>query len=84
MPRPRRADEAGGLYHALNRANGRLQIFWKDDDDSAFERKKNPGDTKTISVCRVSRLMTAERHGAKASQGARTHKFLVVALPENA
>jgi len=38
MPRPRRADEAGGLYHALNRANGRLQIFWKDDDDCAFER----------------------------------------------
>jgi putative transposase len=38
MPRPRRADEAGGLYHALNRGNGRLQIFWKDDDYSAFER----------------------------------------------
>ena len=38
MPRPRRADEAGGLYHALNRGNGRLQIFWKDDDDAAFER----------------------------------------------
>ena len=38
MPRPRRADEAGGSYHALNRGNGRLQIFWKDDDYSAFER----------------------------------------------
>ena len=38
MPRPRRADEAEGLYHALNRGNGRLQIFWKDDDYSAFER----------------------------------------------
>ena len=38
MLRPRRADEAGGLYHALNRVNGRFQIFWKDDDDSAFER----------------------------------------------
>ena len=38
MPRPRRADEAGGLYHALNRVNGRLQIVWKDDEDCALER----------------------------------------------
>ena len=38
MPRPRRADEAGGLYHALNRGNCQLQIFWKEDDDAAFER----------------------------------------------
>ena len=38
MLRPRRADEAGGLHHALNHRNGRLQIFWKDDDDAVFER----------------------------------------------
>lgn len=38
MPRPKRADEGGGLYHALNRGNGRTQIFWKDEDYSAFER----------------------------------------------
>ena len=38
MPRPQRADEAGSLYHALNRGNGRSQIFWKDEDYSAFER----------------------------------------------
>jgi putative transposase len=38
MARPRRADEAGGLYHVLNRGNCRAQIFWKDDDYLAFEQ----------------------------------------------
>ena len=38
MPRPPRADEAGGLYHALNRGNARNTIFHKDEDYDAFER----------------------------------------------
>jgi putative transposase len=38
MPRPPRADEAGGLYHALNRGNARAEIFRKDADYEAFER----------------------------------------------
>ena len=38
MPRPPRADEAGGLYHALNRANLRATIFHKEEDYAAFER----------------------------------------------
>ncbi len=38
MPRPKRADEAGGIYHALNRGNGRQTIFHKDEDFEAFER----------------------------------------------
>jgi hypothetical protein len=38
MPRPQRVDEAGGFDLALNRGHGRSQIFWTDDDDSAFER----------------------------------------------
>ena len=38
MPRPPRADEAGALYHALNRGNARATIFHKDDDYAAFER----------------------------------------------
>lgn len=38
MPRPPRADEAGGLYHALNRGNARNTIFHKADDYAAFER----------------------------------------------
>ncbi len=38
MPRPLRVDEAGGLYHALNRGNAREDIFRKDADYEAFER----------------------------------------------
>ncbi len=37
-PRPPRADEAGGLDHALNRGNLRATIFHKDADFEAFER----------------------------------------------
>ena len=38
MPRPKRADEANGIYHALNRGNARSAIFKKDADYDAFER----------------------------------------------
>jgi putative transposase len=38
MPRSPRADEAGGLYHALNRGNLRAEIFKKQDDYFAFEK----------------------------------------------
>jgi len=38
MPRPPRADEAGGLYHALNRGNLRATIFHNDGDYLAFEK----------------------------------------------
>ena len=50
MPRPRRADFAGCIYHALNRGNARNDIFFKDADYEAFERviqeglKKYPVD----------------------------------------
>lgn len=38
MPRPPRADVAGEIYHALNRGNGRQQVFHKEADYEAFER----------------------------------------------
>ena len=38
MPRAPRADEAGGLYHVLNRGNSRARIFRKEADYEAFER----------------------------------------------
>lgn len=38
MPRPKRADEANGIYHALNRGNARNAIFEKPEDYDAFER----------------------------------------------
>jgi hypothetical protein len=41
MPRPPRADEAGGLYHALNRGNLRADIFKKEGDFAAFDEQSN-------------------------------------------
>ena len=38
MARTKRADEAGGIYHALNRGNARATIFRKPEDFDAFER----------------------------------------------
>lgn len=38
MPRPPRADEAGAIYHALNRGNAKQTLFRKEDDYHAFER----------------------------------------------
>jgi len=37
MPRTKRITLGGYVYHALNRANGRLRIFRKDGDFLAFE-----------------------------------------------
>ena len=38
MSRPKRITLGGYVYHVLNRANGRLRIFRKDDDFLAFEQ----------------------------------------------
>ena len=43
MPRPPRADEAGGLYHALNRGNLKATIFQKEGDYFAFEKILSEG-----------------------------------------
>jgi putative transposase len=38
MGRAPRADEAGEIYHALNRGNAKQPFFFKDADYEAFER----------------------------------------------
>ena len=38
MPRNERRIEAGLVYHVLNRGNGRLHLFHKDEDFEVFER----------------------------------------------
>ncbi len=43
MPRQKRADEAGSIYHALNRGNARQTIFHKPDDYHAFLRVLGEG-----------------------------------------
>jgi hypothetical protein len=36
MPRQKRVDEAGVIYHAINRGNARQAIFLKHEDCEAF------------------------------------------------
>jgi putative transposase len=36
MPRTARAVEGGGIYHVLNRGNGRMRIFHKPEDYESF------------------------------------------------
>ncbi|MBI2478223.1 MAG: transposase, partial [Planctomycetia bacterium] len=43
MPRPPRADDAGGLYHVLHRGNLRANMFRKEDDFLALERTRHEG-----------------------------------------
>ena len=43
LPRPPRADEAGEIYHALNRGNARQTIFHKEGDYEGFERVLSEG-----------------------------------------
>jgi putative transposase len=38
MPRNARVDVGGEIYHVINRANGRLQIFNNDEDYKLFEQ----------------------------------------------
>jgi putative transposase len=38
MPRQKRADEAGVIYHAINRGNARQKIFLKQEDYDVFIR----------------------------------------------
>ena len=38
MPRNARVDVGGEIYHIINRANGRLQIFDSDEDYHLFEQ----------------------------------------------
>ena len=43
MPRATRAVEAGTIYHVLNRGNGRMMLFHKDEDFAAFEKVLGQG-----------------------------------------
>jgi REP-associated tyrosine transposase len=43
MPRTARAVEAGLIYHVLNRGNGRMRLFHKEQDYAAFERVLQEG-----------------------------------------
>jgi hypothetical protein len=53
MPRQKRADEAGSIYHALNRGNARQTIFHKDEDYEAFLRVLGEGSLHLDYVLRA-------------------------------
>jgi putative transposase len=62
MPRPPRADEAGGLYHALNRGNLRADIFKKEGDFVAFEKILSEGLERYQIDLFCYQLMTNHYH----------------------
>ena len=55
MPRNARVDVGGEIYHVINRANGRLQIFNKDEDYQLFEQllfeTKELFDMRILAYC---------------------------------
>ncbi len=52
MPRPKRITLGEYVYHTLNRANGRLRIFRKDDDFLAFEQILAEGNERfSMRIC---------------------------------
>ena len=51
MPRSARVDIGGQVYHVINRANGRMQIFNDKDDYKLFEQLLQ--DTKGIMDMRL-------------------------------
>ena len=51
MPRSARVDIGGEIYHVVNRANGRLQIFDTNEDYQLFEQL--PLETKEVTDMRI-------------------------------
>jgi putative transposase len=60
MGRPKRADEAGGIYHALNRSNARSTIFHKLEDYEALEQILAEG--LTSCACRILAYQLMPNH----------------------
>ena len=77
LPRPRRADEANGIYHALNRGNVRNAIFQKDADFDAFERILAEG--LKLYPCRILSYQLMPNHWhfvLKPTEGGGMSNFL--------
>ena len=75
MPRPARRSIDGGLYHVLNRGNGRSRIFYKDRDFAAFQRVLVEGlaklDVELLCWCLMSNhwhLVLRPRRGSDLSR----------------
>ena len=75
MPRIRRGLADGGIYHVLNRGNGRQRVFHKDEDFAAFidllgqARARNP--VKILGYCLIPNhfhLLLSTEIGAELSR----------------
>ena len=55
MGRAPRTSQGGLIYHVLNRSNGRLTVFEKDQDYAAFERileeVREQASTRILGYC---------------------------------
>ena len=77
MARPLRIEFAGALYHVTSRGNGRQQIYFTDDDRSAFLGVLGEGVARFGWLCHAYCLMTNHYHllvetpHANLSQGMR-------------
>jgi putative transposase len=60
MPRLARVDVGGEIYHIINRANGRLQIFSNDEDYRLFE--KILLDAKELTGMRILAYVVMPNH----------------------
>jgi hypothetical protein len=65
MPRPPRADEAGGLDHARNRGNLQATIFHKDADFDALEKPLGDDDWVESMARRLNLESTLRPRGQK-------------------
>jgi putative transposase len=70
MSRPRRADEPGACYHALNRGNARSTIFHKPEDYDAFEAILGEGLRRYAVELLAYQLMPNHWHIVLRSGGA--------------
>ena len=65
MPRPKRITKGNIVYHALNRANGRLKIFKKPGDFAAFEMILAEGCERfDMRMGKIKETMKARYSGA--------------------
>jgi len=65
MPRPPRTDIADVVYHVLNRANARVQIFDNENDNKAFENILEALNYET--VISALHMSSPRRRGSKLS-----------------
>src|SRR6185312_17436473 len=83
MPRVARKAPGGLVYHVLNRANGRLRLFKKAEDYTAFEKvlaeahqrtqKKGPRKRVISQIAIMAEIFIAASRGWVSTLPRRTH-----------